>query len=114
SLGQSIETLPQTQPLTGEGDLSAKMVEGIDHFLMRGIEHSVEGRQQLWHRDYSSREAYAKSVQPNRDHLQKYIGAVEPRLRVKTLEYLSDTSTLPLVAETEAYRIYAVRWRVLD
>ena len=114
SLGQSLETLPQTQPLTGEGDLSAKMVEGIDHFLMRGIEHSVEGRQQLWHRDYSSREAYAKSVQPNRDHLQKYIGAVEPRLRVKTLEYLSDTSTLPLVAETEAYRIYAVRWRVLD
>src|SRR5207247_1207239 len=52
--------------------------------------------------------------QPNREHLQKYIGAVEARLRVKTLEYLSDTATLPLVAETETYRVYAVRWPIFD
>src|SRR6266446_1642919 len=114
SLGQSVETLPQTQPLTWDGDLSGRMVEGIDRFLMREIERSVEERQKLWHRDYSSREAYAKSDQPNREHLQKYIGTVEPRLRVKTLEYLSDTATLPLVAETEAYRVYAVRWPIFD
>ena len=90
------------------------MVEGIDRFLMREIERSVQERQKLWHRDFSSREAYARSVQPNREHLQKYIGAVEARLRVKTLEYLSDTATLPLVAETETYRVYAVRWPIFD
>ena len=90
------------------------MVDGIDRFLMREIERSVGERQKLWHRDFSSREAYAKSIQPNREHLQKYIGAVEPRLRVKTLEYLGDTATLPLVAEAEAYRIYAVRWPIFD
>src|ERR1051325_4963512 len=112
SFGQSLETLPQTQPLTWDGDLSARMVEGIDRFLMREIERSVQERQKLWHRDVSSRDAYAKSVQPNRDHLQKQIGAVEARLRVQTLEYVSDTATLPLVAETEAYRVYAVRWPV--
>jgi len=114
SIGQSVETLPQTQPLTWDGDLSARMVDGIDRFLMREIERSVGERQKLWHRDFSSREAYAKSIQPNREHLQKYIGAVEPRLRVKTLEYLGDTATLPLVAEAEAYRIYAVRWPIFD
>src|SRR5881628_3169026 len=108
SIGQSVETLPQTQPLTWAGDLSARMVDGIDRFLMREIERSVGERQKLWHRDFSSREAYAKSIQPNREHLQKYIGAVEPRQRVKTLDYVSDTATLPLVAETEAYRVYAV------
>src|SRR5437016_10951304 len=114
SLGQPVETLPQTQPLTWDGDLSARMVEGIDRFLMREIERSVGERQKLWHRDFSSREAYAKSIQPNREHLQKYIGAVEAPLRVKTLEYLSDTATLPLVAETETYRVYAVRWPLFD
>src|SRR6266567_5190463 len=64
ALGQSDETLPQTQPLTWDGDLSAKMVEGIDRFLMREIERSVQERQKHWHRDFSSREAYAKSVEP--------------------------------------------------
>src|SRR6266566_3602469 len=66
SLGQSVETLPQTQPLTWDGDLSAKMVEGIDRFLLREIDRSVAERQKHWHRDFSSREAYAKSVQANR------------------------------------------------
>jgi len=90
------------------------MVEGIDRFLRREIERSVQERQKLWHRDNSTREAYTKSVQPNREHLQKYIGTVEARLRVKTLEYLNDTATLPLVAETETYLIYAVRWPLFD
>ena len=35
-------TLPATQPLTLQGDLSAQMVAGIDKFLMREIEQSVE------------------------------------------------------------------------
>jgi dienelactone hydrolase len=113
-LGQSVETLPQTQPLTWDGDLSAKMVDGIDRFLTREIERSTEERQKLWHRDFSSREAYTKSIQPNREHLQKYIGTVESRSRVRTLEYMSDTATLPLIAETDAYWVYAVRWPVLD
>src|SRR5947209_4991154 len=75
ALGQSVETFPQAQPLKWDGDLSAKMVEGIDRFLMREIERSVQERQKLWHRDSSSREAYVKSVQRNREHLQEYIGA---------------------------------------
>src|SRR5437879_2024333 len=114
ALGQAVETFPQAQPLKWDGDLSARMVEGIDRFLMRESERSVQERPKLWHRDFSSREAYARSVQPNRERLQKHIGAVEARLRVKTLEYLSDTATLPLVGETETYRVYAVRWPLFD
>ena len=102
---QSADILPGTQPLTWDGDLSARMVEGIDKFLMRETDRSIAARQKLWRRDFSSRDAYAKSVQSNREHLQKYIGAVEVRQRVRTLEYLNDTATLPLIAETEAYRV---------
>src|SRR5262245_9523252 len=59
--------LPGCKPLTLEGDLSAQMVAGIDRFLMREIERSVQERRKLWQRDFSSVEAYEKSVQPNRE-----------------------------------------------
>jgi dienelactone hydrolase len=108
------DTLPGTQPLTLEGDLSARMVAGIDRFLMREIDRSVQRRQRFWHRDFSSADAYNNSVQANRDHLARMIGAVEPRLRVKALEYVSTTDDLSLVADAPAYRVYAVRWPVFD
>src|SRR5262245_49684263 len=81
-----------TKPLTLQGDLSAQMVAGIDKFLMREIDRSIEERQQLWQRDFASREAYEKAVQPNRERLRKSIGAVDPRLPVTELEYLSGTA----------------------
>src|SRR5205807_862628 len=36
------EPLPGTRPLTGEGDLAARMVEGIDKYLMRELGASAE------------------------------------------------------------------------
>ena len=109
---QTIEVLPGTEPLTAEGDLSAAMVAGIDRFLMGELDRSVVERQKLWKRDFSSRAAYEQSVQLNRQRFQKYIGAVDPRLPVKALEYVTRTAALPLVAETDRFRVYAVRWPV--
>src|SRR5437867_8330701 len=83
ALGQPAATLPGTQPLTLEGDLSARMVEGIDRFLMREIEHSVPKRAAMWRRDFSSREAYEKSIAPNREHLRTSIGSVDARVSFK-------------------------------
>src|SRR5712691_3466651 len=102
--------LPGTTALTVTGDLSAQMVAGIDRFLMREIEQSVEARPKLWQRDFSSPEAYEMSVKPNRERFRKYIGATDPRLPVRALEYVSTTETPALVAETEQFSIYAVRW----
>ena len=82
---QTIDVLPGTEPLTWEGDLSARMVAGIDQFLMGELDRSVVERQKLWKRDFSSRAAYEKSVQQNRQRFQKYIGTVDPRLPVKAL-----------------------------
>jgi dienelactone hydrolase len=113
AVAQSIE-IPGIQPLTWDGDLSAKMVEGIDKFLMRETERSAEERQSFWRRDFSSREAYEKSVQPNRRDLQKIIGAMDPRLPVKALRYVSSTASLSFVAESERYHVYAVQWPLFD
>src|SRR5205814_8204571 len=53
--------LAGTQPLAMEGDIAAQMVAGIDKFLLREIDLSVERREKFWKRDFSSLEAYNKS-----------------------------------------------------
>ena len=112
-LAAAAEPLPDTKPLTEQGDLAAKMVEGIDKYLMREIAASVEKRKQYWKPDFSSPEAYLKSVQPNRERLKKILGVVDERVAFTDLEYVSGPKTPALVAETDAYKVFAVRWPVL-
>ena len=90
------------------------MVAGIDKFLMRELAASVEKRKQYWKPDFSSPEAYAKSVQPNRERLKKILGVVDARVPYKDLEYVSGPETPALVAETDQYKVFAVRWPVLE
>src|SRR6185295_10524842 len=96
------------------GDLSAQMVAGADKFLMREIENSVTTRVQYWHRDNSSREAYEKSIAPNRDHFRKVIGAIDPRVSPVMMEMVATSDRAAIVAETSKYTIIAVRWPVFD
>ena len=112
SSSSSAAPLPNTKPLDDEGDLAARMVAGIDKYLDRELKASVEQRKQFWKPDFSSPEAYSKSVQPNRERLKKIIGVVDQRLP-PGLEYVGGPDQPALVAETKAYKIYAVRWRVL-
>ncbi len=111
---RAADPLPGTKPLTAEGDLAAQMVAGIDKYLMRELEASVKKRQEFWKPDYSSPEAYTKSVEPNRERLRKVLGVVDKRLPVTELEYVSTTSQPALVAETDAYKVFAVRWPVFE
>src|SRR5206468_10246203 len=62
--------------------------------------------------DFSSPEAYARSVQPNRERLKTILGVVDKRLP-SAMEYVATTDQPALVAETERYKVYAVRWPVL-
>jgi dienelactone hydrolase len=105
-------SLPGTKELTEKGDLSALMVEGIDKYLMRELEASPERRKTFWKTDNSSPEAWSKSVQPNRERLKTILGVVDERVPFKDLEYVGGPETPSPVAETEAYRIFAVRWPV--
>jgi dienelactone hydrolase len=90
------------------------MVSGIDRFLAAETERSVAQRALYWRRDFASREAYDKSVTPNRQRLAKAIGAVDPRQLVPALELIGTTNSPALVAETETFTVTAVRWPVLE
>jgi dienelactone hydrolase len=109
-----VVTLPKTAPLTQPGDLSAQMVDGIHAFLSREIDRSVDERPRHWQRDFSSRDAYEKSVAPNRDRFRRLIGAVDPRVEEVVMEFVSSTVDPALIAETETYTIHAVRWPVFE
>src|SRR5262249_47181405 len=56
---------------------------------------------------------YEKSVDPNRERFSKIIGVADSRIPV-TVERFGDDENPALVAEADSYRIFQVRWPVLD
>src|SRR5437764_4438618 len=92
------DSLPGTQPLEDKDDLAMKMVAGIDKYLTRELATSPEKRKQYWKPDFSSPEAYAKSVEPNRQRLKKILGMVDERRKFEDVEYVGGPSIPSLVA----------------
>ena len=108
-----IVTLPGTKPLTWDGDLSERMMDGLHRYAERKIAESVAKRPEHWNRDGSSPEAYGRSIEPNRERLKKILGIVDPRVPVR-MERFGDDQSPALVARTERYSVYQVRWPVLE
>src|SRR4051812_7947913 len=102
--------LAGTQPLTIEGDIAAQMVAGIDKFLLREIDLSVERREKYWKRDFSSADAYNNSIEPNRQRLKKILGVVDERVSFEAAELVATVGKPALVGRGENYEIFAVRW----
>jgi dienelactone hydrolase len=107
------DPLPGTKPLTVKGDIARQMVDGIHKYLDRETAASVKGRAAHWKMDFSSHEKYVSSVEPNRRHLRRLLGVVDERLPVRDLEYVSSKRHPAVIAETDRYTVYAVRWPVL-
>ncbi len=107
------ESLPGTRPLDWTDDLSVRIIEEAHGWLDRKLDESIAARERLWKRNFSSKEAYEKSIEPNRQHFQKCIGVVDSRLPV-AMERYGDDSNPAMVAETERYRVFQVRWPVLE
>ncbi len=109
------EHLPKTEPLTMSGDISAQMVSGISRFLDAETERSIERRKSRWHYDFTSIAAYERSIVGNRNHLRTIIGAVDERVPVRDdLQFVSSTQSSAVLAETERFTVYVVRWPVFD
>ncbi len=106
--------LPKTQPLEMTGDLSLQVLASVDRFLLREIAKSPELRRKRWSWDYSSRKAYSSSIEKNRDRFRLRIGVVEERLPVEDLKLVSTLTSGPLVAESKAFRVFAVEWPVFE
>jgi dienelactone hydrolase len=106
--------LPQTAALDWpDEDLSGRMMDGAHRFVERQIVETQARSGRFWKYDPSSAAAWSASVEDNRNRLREIIGAVDSRLP-PGLERFGDDESPALVAETSRYRVYQVRWPVLD
>jgi dienelactone hydrolase len=106
--------LPDTKPLTMQGDIAMQLVEGVDKFLLREIDKSVERRARHWKRAGGfpppSAETYNESIEPNRKRLAHILGIRDPRVPFDAPELVATTNQPALVGKGENYEIFAVRW----
>lgn len=118
---------PGTKPLTWSGDLSVRMLDGAHRFIEEKINHSTGSRNKFWKRDIGSPEKYNHSVEPNRKRFMHYIGVEDKSEPYKSfnvglqeknpepvMQKISENNNPELVAETASYRVYQVRWPVLE
>jgi len=78
SLSQA-DPLPGTQPLEANGDLSVKMVAGIDTWLERETEHAAEERARTWGAAAKDRAQWDNFTNARRDELRQLLGIVDKR-----------------------------------
>ena len=90
------------------------MVDAIHSFLLRRTEEAARERASYWKRDCRSAEAYERSVAPNRDHLRRIVGAIDPRVDVPRLEVIDTAPGKARAAKGTGYTVYAARWPVLE
>ena len=99
-----------TTPLTLEGDIASHLVAGVDQFLLDELAASVAKRPAYWNRDFSSHEAYVKSVEPNRKRLAHILGLRDSRTAFAGLQLNGTTAASSLVGQTDRITIHAVSW----
>ncbi|HEV2424877.1 MAG TPA: prolyl oligopeptidase family serine peptidase [Terriglobia bacterium] len=104
--------LPGTRALTVTGDLAAQMVEGIRDYLLQATADYAADRSRFWKPDFTSARAYEESVAPNREHLRKIVGAVDPRVPGPALQIMAASPESAEVARGARFKVYAVRWEV--
>lgn len=107
--------LEGTQLLTkGAKDLRLQMLHGIEQYFKHQLANAYKEQQKHWHRNYSSHKKYLQSIKSNRAQFKKITGVVEQRKHVKALTLIKTTTQKAIVAQTDAYTIYSVRWPVFD
>ena len=113
------KTMPNTQPLTITQPLDEFMVDGINRYCLRELAASPARRETMWNRDYSSTEAYEKSIAPNRERFREIIGAVDTRVTESapenfSFELLATLDQSAVIARSNDVTVHRVRWQVLE
>lgn len=124
---QMPDVMPGTKPLGPEEDRSIKILEEAHLFIEEKIRTAPARRAQHWNRDLGSREAYERSVAPNRQRFMKIIGLEDKRQPPQSfklvlkeshpnvvMEKIAVNDDPQVIAETSGYRVYQVRWPVLN
>ncbi len=111
AVGQS--SLPGTVPLEANSDLAEEMVEGIHRYLDRATRDAAASRSRFWNPDYDSRQAYERSVEPNRSRLKTILGLVDERVPIRAVEFVATTNHPSKIAAAQDYEVHQIRWESL-
>ncbi len=105
--------LPGTAPLEWTDDLAVRIVDEAHRFLDRRTAAAAQTRLELWSDGVTNARQPGQVMDDRRRLLARILGVVDSRVSGELERYGSDSSPA-LVAETEQYRIWQVRWPVLD
>jgi dienelactone hydrolase len=89
------------------------MMDGAHRFVEQEIAEVQARAARFWKYDRSSPAAWSAALEENRTRLREIIGAVDARM-APALERYGDDENPALVGETKRYRVFQVRWPVLD
>ena len=115
ALGKEIkkEVIPGTKPLTLEGDLAERMLEGAHRFLDRKLTETLVRRSNHWEKGLSSPKNKEAFLDDNRLQLARILGITEKRVPFEAPSLTATTTRSAKVATGSGYEIFAVRWPVL-
>ena len=121
------EVMDGTKLLAPEKDRSIKILDNAHLFIEEKIKRSESEREKYWKRDLSSPAAYERSVEPNRGRFMKAIGLEDKTQPLQSfklqfreehpavaMEKVHGEQDPEVIAETAAYKVYQVRWPVLN
>jgi dienelactone hydrolase len=107
---ESPAVLPGTKPLQMSGDIASELVAGVDRFLVKEIDKSIQRRAQFYKHDISSREKYNESIEPNRRRLAHILGVRDARVAFDSPQLVNTVTQSALVGRGDGFDVLAVRW----
>lgn len=112
--GMAQQAIPfASTPLTGNEDLSVKMVNGINDFLIRETKRRTLQRASRWKRDFSSAAAFDRSISKQRAELKTLLGVTDERIQ-PVLQIATRNDLAPYTIVEKEYTVSAVRWTVMN
>ncbi len=107
--------LPQTEPLTMEGDIASELVAGVDRFLLRELDASEEKRKRSWPRPEAGGAdlaAWKTSIEPLREKLRYRIGLADQPLDDPELILQSPLQQSQQKGSPTSAQMHWVRWPI--
>lgn len=118
------KTLSGTSILDIPGDVASELVDGVDRFLLKELNKSIQKRFALWPKPNESalktadHSAYEAAIQPLREELRGRIGMIDARVKCEAFTIQSNVGPVDgdsiWVAANETCKVVSVRWRVFD
>ena len=108
------ELLPGAKPLTLEGDLAERMLDGAHRYLDRKLEQAVAGRAKRWAAAKASPKEHEVFLQEARRELARILGVTDERVSFEAPSLAGTTVSPAKVATGEGYEVFAIRWPTLD